>query len=377
MPSLLTGLYPSVHRVAFGGNILHDEFTTLAETLHRHGYRSACFTASPHLKERAGYYQGFEVFEGSHYAENELFDPGSQIVSRATDWLRDRRGEPFLLYLHLMDVHSPRDLPQPHDGILDGGCGSVDGRQERICRYDRMIRYVDDQIAGLMTELAAMRLLERTLVIVTADHGEEHFDHGRTGHGQSLYDELIHVPLILRLPPSLGGSGQCDEIVRHIDVMPTVLEMLGIEPEAPIQGVSLMPIIRDGAKLGLLEYAETVTRSSDAAEDASWAYHAAVRTDRWKLILQTPFDEATSEAEAPHAGAEYELYDLREDPLESTNLAPIRPRVVDRLSARLAEWRESCAELRRLYESRGAEPVEEPELDEETRERLKALGYLQ
>jgi arylsulfatase A-like enzyme len=379
MPSLFTSLYPSVHRVYPGVSVLPEGFTTLAETLRDSGYGTICLSASPRQKAYYNFYQGFDLYEGSDEQEGRKYDSAESIVSRALQVVAGRGAEPFFLYLHLMDVHTPRVLGPPYDAMFcEGDLAAPSSRAELVCRYDRMIRYVDHHVGRLLTGLSAMGRTEGTMVILTADHGELILDHGRSGHGQSLYDELIHVPLIIKLPGRRSRQGVCHEIVSHIDVMPTVLEFLDVPPQAPVQGLSLMALLDRDMKAAPMVFAEEVHREAEGPEGQQlWRYSVAVRDAKWKLVSHSGFDPVSCRLTPPIDVQRYELFDLERDPLETSCQASERPEIVTALGAELTRWRARCDDVLQHYESMGVSITRRKDLDEHTRRRLRAFGYLE
>ena len=198
-----------------------------------------------------------------------------------------------------------------------------------ISQYDGEIKYVDNQISVLLNELKNMRLLDNTLIILTADHGEEFLEHGDLFHGDHLYDESIRVPLIIRLPGIIPKNKVIDKVVRSIDIMPTILDILGIYPEITMQGVSLMPLVNYNINLNINAYAEEKERLSSSMKRED----IAIRTDRWKFI-STHNSEANT--------CDYELYNLKRDPKELINLVEREPEVTKELKKKLIGWLDDC-----------------------------------
>jgi arylsulfatase A-like enzyme len=219
--------------------------------------------------------------------------------------------------------------------------------------YDAEIAYTDEQMSRLWRFLDEEGLGDRTLVVVASDHGEGLGDHGELQHGRVLFDEILRIALILRAPRRVGEPRRVPELVRSVDVMPTLLELLGIPAaELPMQGRSLLPLLA-GERLDLLSFshARAVSEEEDSVH--------SVRDERWRLVV----DRASGAAR---------LYDLREDPGETRDAAAANPDVVARLRSALEEQGERdravAAEIR---------PAEQPaELDPELQRDLRALGYL-
>lgn len=219
--------------------------------------------------------------------------------------------------------------------------------------YDAEIAYTDEQMSRLWRFLDEEGLRERTLVLVTSDHGEGLGDHGELQHGQVLFDEILRIALILRAPRRVGEPRRVPELVRSVDVMPTLLELMGIpSADLPMQGRSLLPLLA-GERLDLLSFshARAVSEEEDSVH--------SVRSDRWRLV----WDRATGAAR---------LYDLTEDPGETRDVAPANPGVVALLRGALEEQDE-----RNRAVAGQIRPAERPaELDLEMQRELRALGYL-
>lgn len=259
--------------------------------------------------------------------------------------------QPFFLFVHYWDPHTPYLPPPPFDRIFYGGderdpsnrslepvfafepfaeyfrswMGEVTDIQFPIAQYDAEIAYLDATLGALFTRLDELGLTGETLLVINADHGEcldEHdcwFDH----HG--LYDQNLHVPLILRLPGVVPAGQRLDGFIRQYDLAPTILDLLGLgrlAAENQMDGVSFLPQLRSGSPAG--------TCDELFVTENSWMKKRGVRTHRWKLILAHEPDF--------HGKPPVELYDLAADPGELVNLAGDRPEVVAELRGRYDAW---------------------------------------
>ncbi|HEY3188856.1 MAG TPA: sulfatase-like hydrolase/transferase, partial [Solirubrobacteraceae bacterium] len=237
----------------------------------------------------------------------------------ALHWLDRRPGTRFALFLHYLDTHTPYRPPAAdaapfadpgHRGQVGAEFGDVAGaragrydagdRTQIVALYDGALHFVDRELGRLLDGLASRGLLDSTLVIVTADHGDEQWEHGSFFHGQSLYDELLHVPLLVRLPGAAHAGAVIAEQVRSIDIVPTIAEALALPAAAGFQGASLLPLV---AGTGSATPRPLFAR----AANPELPYRFAVRTPAHKLILTVG------------SGLE-ELYDLRADPRETHSL---------------------------------------------------------
>ena len=342
--SLMTGEFPARHGVRDnGGFYLAEEHETLAETLKKRGYRTGAFVASFVLDSRWGLAQGFDEYfddfdlSGSATAAlDEIQRPGQEVVDRALQWLGREASQPFFAWVHLYDPHTPYAAPEPFQAAFPR---SIEGA------YDAEIAYADQQVGRLIAHLFATAQISQTLVVVLGDHGEALGAHQEPTHGFFLYDEVLHIPLILA-GPGLPRRVVPDQ-VRIVDVMPTVLDLLGVPIPSPVQGTTLVPAAR-GEKLQLVAFAETWFPKYHYG----WSELMAIRDGRYKFIL------------APRR----ELYDLAADPQEQHNLANDQ--------AALASASERALRNMLAGVSSAAAPSGPQRMDPAVAERLQALGYV-
>ncbi len=352
--SLFTGQLPGGHGVRDNGGFhLAAERLTLAEILKEKGWATGGFVAAYVLDRRWGIAQGFDRyvddFDLSKFKSVSMGDiqrPGDEVVAHGLDWIRSvsgsdgaagsQDGRPFFAWLHLYDPHTPYAPPEPFAGRYAGR------------PYNGEIAWTDEVVGRLLAGLEELGLTERTLVAVIGDHGESLGEHGETGHGFFVYEPTTRVPFLLAGPyPGLAGR-RVPGVVRQIDLLPTVLELLGVA--APkTQGESLVPAILGRADAPVLTgYSEAFY----ARYHYGWSELRALRQGRWHFI------------EAPRP----ELYDLVADPGEQRNLASEERRTVVALRQELARLERETGTA-----PAAAAPLEE---DEETLRKLAALGYL-
>lgn len=343
--SMFTGLFPPAHGVRDNGNYaLAPEAVTLAERLHDAGYATGAVVSAAVLAKRYGLDQGFDAYDDDLWAEDEpeLFmireRPAERTAARAVKWLEQApRDRPFFLWVHFFDPHQPYDV---RAGDLAAMAPTP---------YDAEIAQADRGLGTLLAWLEQHGMLDDTLVVVTSDHGESLGEHGEPTHGIFVYDATVHVPLLWRYPRSLPAGRVYDAPTRHVDMMPTVLAMLGLDPPATSQGLAL-----DDALAGRtppptpIQYAEARL----AEEGFGMAPLYAIRSGGRKWI-RAPLPE---------------LYDLRTDPKELKNLYP----------ADAAQSRALDADLDTLDAESARLALKAPtrEIDAETAEMLRALGYL-
>jgi choline-sulfatase len=343
--SLFTGTFPPFHGVRDnGGFYLGAEQVTLAETLRERGYRTGGFVSAFVLDSRWGIDQGFDrYFDDFDLAKFEnmagmdaIQRPGGETVDETLRWLGEDKARPFFAWVHLYDPHAPYRPPEAFAAAFPASASGA---------YDGEIAATDFQVGRLLDTLAADGRLENTVVAVLADHGEMLGEHGEVTHGFFIYDASVRIPLIVT-GPGVPTAVVADQ-VRIVDVMPTVLELLGIPGPAAMQGVSLLGFTR-GQRPSLLAYSE----SWFPRYHYGWSELVSIQDGRFKLI------------QAPRP----ELYDLAQDRGETIDRAAEDPRRVETLQRALEEM------SRRLA---AGQPTRAPQaMDAETEERLEALGYV-
>ncbi len=344
--SILTGTYPVYHGVhENGGFYVADELTTLAEILSERCYDTAAFVGAFPLDSQTGLDQGFDLYddnypssleEGKHPTLRSFFDerPAAEVVRPALEWLDRRGGKPFFLWTHFFDAHQPQIPPSPF--------------RERYAHdlYDGEIASVADAIGRLLARLEERALLERTLVVLTADHGEGLGDHGEQTHALLLYSSTVRVPLLLRDPRDLSAR-RIETPVATVDILPTILDRLGLEVPAIVQG-ELLPEREGESGLPRAIPSETLY----GALLHGWSPLERLTVEDWMLIR----------APSP------KLYHLTDDPAELRDLADEEPARLEAMQGLLARRQRELA--------RGGVEAAEESVSPEKRARLAALGYL-
>ncbi len=345
--TLFTGRQPYSHGVRSNfGYRLSDENVTLAERLRDRGYATQAEIASPVLQGTTHLDQGFDVYREVQTSKPTLqflekaearlpTRSAEDITERGLAFLREVAEQPFLLWLHYYDAHEPLDPPEPFRSEIAGS------------RYLAEVRRTDHQVGRVLDELEALGLRERSLVVLTADHGEALGQHGEQTHSFLVYDSTMRVPLVFWGADVVPRGQRVASLVRLADVTPTLLDLLGLSPAQDVQGISLRPLLETpGANLELVGYGESIEPLLSFGGDVL----RFVRLGRWKYIHKL----------------EPELYDVTSDPQELRNLAAEQPERVARLTARLEQ----------LLGAAQAGPADaEAEMDPETLAQLRALGY--
>ncbi len=365
--SILTSLYPTSHGRIRKKQKMSEGVVTLAEVLRDDGYETAAFVDGGLMASGFGLEQGFELYD-DEAGGIEAIDP------KARRWLRRRLAAqdpsaPFLLLLHTYDVHSPYEIsPRRFRSMFLDGLElpprsfrkKMSGTMFKVwkspklqlspqelayakAKYDGGIRHVDDWFGSLMRFLDEHRILEQSIIVLISDHGDEFQEHGSLFHDR-LYATVTRIPLIIRLPDG-RSSGVLDDVVESIDLMPTLLELVGAPVPSPIHGRSLVPMIEGREQ-----------RPGRAiSESPLWGRRIAVATPEYRLIRSLKGD--------------VELYAYRDDPLEQNNLADRLTGVVDELIAASQRWEKMVAAHR--FDTEDVQ-----EFDPDAIEQLKALGYL-
>ncbi|MFN0016742.1 MAG: sulfatase [Pirellulaceae bacterium] len=373
--SWFTGAYPTEHRLTnkfavYSEKVqtpaslteLAPKLVTLAEILKQNGYATGGFTGNAGVSGSFGFRQGFDVY----FAEKDKFGSFDRSFPEALTWVNANQDKKFFLFLHGYDCHgqsvpaggfdyrfveagydrkftgSVQEQEVLREEGLDKGKLSLRDSDVRFWRaiYDEKIQRADAKFETFLAEFAKLGLMDKTLFIITSDHGTEFYEHRRFDHGFTLYQEQIHVPLLLRLPGQKGGSFVHE---RHssLDLMPTILDLLDVEVPAVAQkqmrGTSLVAAIQGEAQ------------PQDLISETDYRQYTYKRSlidaDGWKLIY-------TLETRSR------ELYDLETDPGESINLASNQPQKADELQARLfAHYRDIGHDLTAHPWEPGLNPV--------------------
>ena len=339
--SIFTGLIPPHHGARDnGGFFLDDARTTLAERLKAAGYATGAFIGAWVLESRWGLAQGFDEysdrFELSKYkiiSLGTVQKTGDEVMDGALKWLDSVRDRRFFAWVHLYDPHAPYEAPEPYASRYRGQ------------PYLGEIAYTDHVVGRLTGWLETQGLLEKTVIVVVGDHGESLGDHGEAAHAYFIYGATTHVPLIVRTPWGLTGRSPAQ--VSTVDILPTVLDVVGLAPQEGIDGRSLARALFDpAAPLDHASYSETYF----PRYHFGWQHLRSLRDDRYTYV------------DAPRP----ELYDRSQDPGETRNVFKAYSQRAEALRVRLEE----------MSRTTGTQAPERKQLDPETLQRLAALGYV-
>ncbi|RIL03872.1 MAG: hypothetical protein DCC75_12830, partial [Proteobacteria bacterium] len=354
--SMFTGLYASSHGMMppngrelarKSSSSLGDANLTLAEILKEQGYQTAAVSPNPWIKSEFGYAQGFDNF---YYRDRARADEINRAAFKVLDSFS--KESPFLLYLHYLDPHDPYNPPGEYSTKFKGSLNARTYTPEimaDINLYDGEIRFMDDMLGRLFEELRSRKLWDESIILIIADHGEQFKERGFQGHGFHLYNEEVHVPLFLKAD---GRRGKVSYLASPIDVLPTILDLLDVQPPQKLQGISLV----DDSELKARE--ETLCEI-----DRKFNWKAINTNDGLRMIFDFgPPSEADSPLVPLTVGVFNSLKDYRMlEPLSDEGLA-------EQLRHKFASLYDSVAQHQ--VESK---PVE---IKSDTLEQLESLGYM-
>lgn len=377
--SLMSGRLPPLTQTVEPTSIdwLDENELILPSILGLYGYDTAIFPADTLLEKMSG------IFDGFHTVGAGEVDGQPTDRDEAMRWIRGRDGAPFFVLIHDQDLHAPAPVPSlefirryaPTMPIFEGNNlpqldrewqrqfqGNM--RQEHLFAwYDASLAAYDLHIADLLAVLDETGRRDDTVIVITSDHGEAIFEHNVLGHGELLYETVLHVPLVIVDPAGSTGGRTVDALVQTIDLPPTILERAGIPVAARMSGSSLLPLLDGDAPWPEREIVSMTNRQA-----------VSLRGERYKLLfhMPRPGPQQLRGAEASPAdgwiapSAVKELFDLETDPGETVNLARAQPQLADEMEARLRA---------RLDEHLGAPGGGNVPIDEEARRFMQERGY--
>jgi arylsulfatase A-like enzyme len=405
--SLMTSLYSFTHGISLDSDTIPKGATTLAEQLRAAGYVTASVVSNPFAGRLTGLQRGFDYMSEWAVVQRRRTDAEDRATDSAAlnkvvfPWLEQHRDEPFFLYAHATDPHAPyrppagfeekfanpaetpefnRNYIKLRDKAQYGG-GTVISRalcaksgvnpdrfiHRAIDRYDGEVLHNDWSLQQLVDKLKQIGVLDNTLIVVVSDHGEEFWEHGWTAHGHSLYQELTHGVFIMWNPKLIPTPRRVAEPVQLIDVMPTVLDLVGLKIPDVVQGQSLaafakgQPFQRRGPVM-TSRYAHPHTKPNGFVPENRTDTVALLDTN-WKLIYRDKAKEVGMN--------KVELYDRRTDRGEAKNIAGEHPQEVSRMMTEIGKWLDAEKQIKSLL-GRGAKAT----MDPKTLEQLRSLGYI-
>jgi len=391
--SMFTGLYILQHGVHTDKITLNPSIKTVTQYLKEDGYQTHGIFSGPYLHSAYGFSRGFDEYNdcsnSKKLAKNDvdltLFESklglmhqtshmditSYRIVETFSEWFENKKNnKPFFSFIHMWDVHFDYIPPHPYDKLFDPDYkGTITSEnfddnqrinpemctrdlEHIIALYDGEIKWTDYNIGKIIDILANAGELKNTVVIITADHGDEFFEHGNKGHAGSLYDELVRVPLII-YNPSLFPHQRNDSHVSLIDILPTILDARGLEVPEYVQGQSLIKVAKETRKENRKHLLENRCGLK------------SVRTRNWKFIYDVP-------KKIPY------YFDLYNDPKEIYSLIPLKEPIIisDQVKEDVKKSLTFFDSIQETVPSFGSKEIKKPELDNSTIEHLKSLGYI-
>jgi len=382
MPSIgtiFTSLYPHEHGAFFWTDNLNNSCLTLAEVFRNKKYATFAIQTNPGISAEYNFNQGFQFYY------ELILENGEKVAAKFNDWLEKNKNKPFFAYLHFMDTHLHYDAPDefkaifesedtrsPITGLLgaylvrvlsETGLSSED-KQRLINLYDAEIRYFDYVFGTIIENLKKSGIFEKTIVILTTDHGEEFWDHNGFEHGHSLYNELLHVPLIIKYS-SLLPAKRMKSYVQLADLFPTILSMTRIRDDFNLRGKNLTPNILNNNPINHTLFFEDILYGAEKK---------AVLKDGWKLIENTgmkfkksldPLGDLMKRRHPEHKKG-FELYNINQDFSEKYNLINNYPQIAINLKKDLLAFRMTLPDFNQQKNTKLKEKLEN----------LKSLGYI-
>jgi arylsulfatase A-like enzyme len=383
--SMMTGLYPMHHGALDNLNYLDQNNITLAEILKDYGYTTAAFISGFPLIARFNFYQGFDYFNNErgkniiivafplrkytktwiiHFLSSfrllslvNLSRKAEEITKSAMDWLKNNHKEPFFLFLHFWDPHGPYRppkkylKPQYHNNASWFQFLKCFNPLENKYPYNGEIAYVDEEIGRIKHFLENSGISKNSIIVFISDHGEGLDEHNYKGHTDRVYEEQLHVPLLVIYPPLIPEGKVVKQPVDIVNIMPTILDMLKIPAPTALDGSSLMPLINEKATWNTT----SIYATAWDIEEPPYYHLGAIIKDDWKLISHLQNKRGD------------QLYCLKDDPHELNNLAEKEKKIVAELKPLLLKW---------VWEIPKGAYIKNKLEDKETIERLKALGYI-
>jgi arylsulfatase A-like enzyme len=403
--ALFTGLVDSVHGCVDTDRRLAENRHTLAERLREAGYATVGFFSGPYLHPVFGLGQGFDEYvDCTSYAElmesdgadsksvdNQRVHTAShrditspQLYARVGAWLRARERRPFFMFVHMWDVHFDFIPPPPYDTRFDPEYrGTFTGRdflfnaavnasmprrdlEHVIALYDGEIAWTDKHVGRMLDDLDALGLGGSTIVVLLSDHGTEFFEHGRKAHRQSLYDEVIRIPLIVRYPGRIAAGQRHADQACIVDVLPTILDLAGLGEPSDLMGQSLRPLFSGAAlRRDNLAISELFCDSVRLMPDGLWERKDPRFSIQQRLRSYRRSDRKMINDLNRHQTA---VFDLRADPGEQQPLDEVPPAVTQD-AERAREWLRA---FRQALPTDGTQSTIPPEV----LAKLKSLGYI-
>lgn len=381
--SIMTSLYPSFHGLTDKDTFspLSDEYVTLAELLKKGGYKTAAFTDGGFVSAKFGFDRGFDTY----------YDQGGgikAILPKVKKWLDSLKSEPFFLFIHCYDIHSPYNPPPPYNTMFHDFpyTGKIipsnktltnllnnrldinsDDVNHIIAFYDGGIRYTDAVIGQFLSYLKGIDLFDQSLIIVTSDHGEEFYEHGSILHWQLYFKPDLHVPLIMHIPEFPKREIRIKKLVRSIDLLPTILDIAGLPNHNQAQGRSIVPLIR-GKESFLTRLWISISDLFRKERKVSFAETKYYKHRKFESPFKSIIADDGYHMVFDQTSDSIKLFNLNLDPDAKNNIANDHSGVTKRLLSQLERFFSSSNKR-----EQGSQVVS---LDKQTLRQLEALGYV-
>lgn len=374
--SLLTGLFPATHGAKTDAAAVPKGATLLSESLKEAGFTTGSFIANGYVSDKFGFNQGWDHY--TNYIREKKSTEAENVFKEAGDWVEKHKDERFFAYVHTIDPHVPYDPPEEFLRMYQKGeyTGTVSPRKtpDQLAEakkvppkitftaadkqhlkdlYDGETSYHDHYLGLFVDRLKKLGLYDDTVFVITADHGEEFDEHGSWGHGHSVYQELLWIPYILRLPGVVPAGKRISEAVSSMSIFPTVLEAVGVAPPSVLEDRSVLSWVRGGPQPAV------PVAFSDFLDD-----RRVIRAGRWKLILR---------------GTNETMFDLQSDPTEQKELDRAKHPIPARYTTLMLGQFLGARDRRHWLGGSQGQGVklekENAAIDDTLREQLKAIGY--
>jgi len=379
--SLLTSLYPSQHGAFFFHNRLPDSRLTLAEVFKNNRYSTLAVQTNPTISDDYNFDQGFASFQVLP------FERAEHVKKKLFAWLGKKR-TPFFAYLHFMETHLPYDPPPEYYALFetDEGPFGISGNQDAfktrllnelglspkdkryfINLYDGEIRYFDDQFRDIITYLKEKDLYESTIIVLTSDHGEEFWDHGGLEHGHTLYNEMLHIPLMIK-PAGVRPGEEKNSPVQIVDIYPTLLHLAGLKCPDHIMGLDLLAKLKNEPRMLYFEGLVWGAESKGILRDGIKLIENTGVMDPRSLEYIEGFKKTHSVKDMNR----FELFDLDADPEEKHNTVQTEKETAALLRSLLYRFKTAASSLgtdKQIKKTRRTQR-------DKTREDLRSLGYI-
>ena len=364
--ALLTGTYPQFSHLEDLGAPLGADLPYLPDLLHKRGYHTAAFLGAYILDPAAsapGFQRGFDIYDAKFHQRKpgegrykSVERRAEEVANHALGWLSHHQQGPFFIWLHFYDAHDPYDPPEPFKTHYASAL------------YDGEIAYTDSIVGSFVEVLRKHGLYQNSVIAIAADHGEAFGEHGEERHGMFLYDETIHVPLLVKLPSERFAGKRIEAKVALADVAPTLLEAAGSSPPSTMQARSLLSLIGDKPMAGK-PMADKSMDDKPAGDNKAKAAEQPVYSETNYAHRAFGWSELQSWRTSKYLyvkAPKRELYDQAADPAAAKNLAGTDKAIADTLASQLAEFQQKSSRAK----------TEATKLDPTQAEKLRALGYL-